>query len=79
MGMLFALKRTGMRRFPESCERGCGREKSSAVLGFAGGELLAVAVELSFLFVSLLFLLDSTGAGGSAFTFAGALARSSAM
>lgn len=26
MGMLFALKRTGMRRFPESCERGCGRE-----------------------------------------------------
>ena len=49
------------------------------VLGFAGGELLVVAVELSLLFFSLLLLLDSTGAGGSAFTLAGDLASSSAM
>lgn len=76
--MLFALKRTGMRRFPESCGRGCGRERSSVVLGFSTGELLAVAVDI-FLRLSLLLRLDSIGAGESAFTFAGALARSSAM
>ena len=66
--MLFALKRTGMCRFPESCERGCGREKSSVVLGFAAGELLAIAVDWSVSFFFLLFLLGSVGAGGSAFT-----------
>lgn len=76
--MLFALKRTGMWRFPESCERGCGRERSSVVLSFSAGELLAVAVDVSLLF-SLLLRLDSRGAGGSAFTFEGALASSSAM
>lgn len=77
--MLFALKRTGMCRFPESCERGCGREKSSVVLGFSAGELMVVAVDLSLLVSLPPLRLDSRGAGGLAFTFAGALVSSSAI
>ena len=49
------------------------------VLGFAACELLFVAVDMSVSFFSFLFLLGNKGAGGSAFTLAGALARSSAM